>query len=149
MRQRIIEADLIECVLGLGPGLFYNSPMEACVLFCRTQKAPTQRGKVRFVDASADYSRQQGQSFLSAEHIARIVQTARTESNAPGYARTVDVTEIASNNFSLNLPLYVRAHRTDVREPQSVPLAIRQFRDSATQLRDADTRLGASLDALR
>ncbi|MFN7840797.1 MAG: N-6 DNA methylase, partial [Pirellula sp.] len=29
MRRKLIETDLIECVIGLGPNLFYNSPMEA------------------------------------------------------------------------------------------------------------------------
>jgi type I restriction enzyme M protein len=38
LRRKLIEADLIECVLGLGPNLFYNSPMEACVVFCRSKK---------------------------------------------------------------------------------------------------------------
>ena len=38
MRRKLIEADLVECVLGLGPGLFYNSPMEACVIICRSRK---------------------------------------------------------------------------------------------------------------
>jgi type I restriction enzyme M protein len=38
MRRKLIEADAIECVLGLGPNLFYNSPMEACVVICRTSK---------------------------------------------------------------------------------------------------------------
>ena len=43
MRRKLIEADLIECVLGLGPNLFYNSPMEACVVICRTAKAKERR----------------------------------------------------------------------------------------------------------
>jgi len=38
MRRNLIEADVIECVLGLGPNLFYNSPMEACVIICRMNK---------------------------------------------------------------------------------------------------------------
>ena len=38
MRRKLVESDLLECVLGLGPNLFYNSPMEACVVICRTQK---------------------------------------------------------------------------------------------------------------
>jgi hypothetical protein len=38
MRRKLIEADVIECVLGLGPKLFYNSPMEACVVIYRTAK---------------------------------------------------------------------------------------------------------------
>ena len=39
MRRKLVESDLVECVLGLGPNLFYNSPMEACVVICRTQEA--------------------------------------------------------------------------------------------------------------
>ncbi len=46
MRRKLVEADLVECVLGLGPNLFYNSPMEACVVVCRTKKPPKRRGKV-------------------------------------------------------------------------------------------------------
>ncbi len=45
MRQKLVEADLLECVLGLGPNLFYNSPMEACVVVCRTRKPPERRAR--------------------------------------------------------------------------------------------------------
>ena len=44
MRRKLVELDLLECVLGLGPNLFYNSPMEACVVICRTRKQPTRQG---------------------------------------------------------------------------------------------------------
>jgi len=44
MRAKLVQADLVECVLGLGPNLFYNSPMEACVVVCRTQKPPERQG---------------------------------------------------------------------------------------------------------
>jgi type I restriction enzyme M protein len=36
MRRKMIEQDLVECVIGLGPNLFYNSPMEACLLITKT-----------------------------------------------------------------------------------------------------------------
>ena len=39
MRAKIVEADLIEAVIGLGPNLFYNSPMEACIVICRRLNA--------------------------------------------------------------------------------------------------------------
>ena len=51
MRRKLVESDLLECVLGLGPNLFYNSPMEACIVICRTQKPAERRGKVLFIDA--------------------------------------------------------------------------------------------------
>jgi hypothetical protein len=64
MRRKLIEADLIECVLGLGPNLFYNSPMEACVVICRTQKPKTRRGKILFINAVNEVTRERAQSFL-------------------------------------------------------------------------------------
>ena len=35
IRRKMIEEDLVECVIGLGPNLFYNSPMEACLLITK------------------------------------------------------------------------------------------------------------------
>ena len=32
MREKLVRSDMLECVIGLGPNLFYNSPMEACIL---------------------------------------------------------------------------------------------------------------------
>ena len=38
MREKLVRSDMLECVIGLGPNLFYNSPMEACIVICRTKK---------------------------------------------------------------------------------------------------------------
>jgi type I restriction enzyme M protein len=46
MRRKMIELDLVECVIGLGPNLFYNSPMEACLLITKTNKEKIKKGKV-------------------------------------------------------------------------------------------------------
>ena len=65
MRRKLIESDLLECVLGLGPNLFYNSPMEACVVDLPDHRSqPTDRGKILFIDAVAEIARERAQSFL-------------------------------------------------------------------------------------
>ena len=51
MRRKLIEADVVECVLGLGPNLFYNSPMEACVVICRAAKPKARKGRILFINA--------------------------------------------------------------------------------------------------
>lgn len=38
MREKLVRSDMLECVIGLGPNLFYNSPMEACIIICRKNK---------------------------------------------------------------------------------------------------------------
>ncbi|MEJ7784087.1 MAG: class I SAM-dependent DNA methyltransferase [Solirubrobacteraceae bacterium] len=118
MRRRIIEADLIDCVLGLGPGLFYNSSMEACVVFCRTGKPDNQRGRVLLIDASHEYVREDSQSFLSAENVQRIAACHAEWGDGPGFAKVATLDDIAAHDFSLNISTYVsRARLTQEREP--------------------------------
>ena len=73
MREKLIETDMIDCVLGLGPNLFYGSPMEACILICRTHKPKERRGKVLFINAVNEVTRERSQAFLKTDHLYRIV----------------------------------------------------------------------------
>jgi type I restriction enzyme M protein len=115
MRTRVIEADLIECVLGLGPGLFYNSPMEACVLLCRNDKSQGRKGKVMFINAVGEYERRQAQSFLGDANIERIVSAYRSDSDEAEFSKLVDAEAIARNGYNLSIPLYLRSARKNPR----------------------------------
>jgi len=108
MRRRIVEADLIDCVLGLGPGLFYNSPMEACVLFCRSQKPADRRGKVLFINAVEEFTRRQAQSYLEGQHIDRIRAAYEAFEDVAGLSRVVGIDEFSERNFNLNIAQFVR-----------------------------------------
>jgi type I restriction enzyme M protein len=46
MRNKVLDADLIECVVGLGTNLFYNSSMPSCIVVCRTKKIKNRKGKL-------------------------------------------------------------------------------------------------------
>jgi hypothetical protein len=107
MRRQLIEADVIECVLGLGPNLFYNSPMEACVVICRTAKAKERRNKILFINAINEVTRERAQSFLTDEHIARIVKAYEAFKDESGFARVVGLEEIRARDSNLSIPLYV------------------------------------------
>jgi type I restriction enzyme M protein len=58
MRRRLVESERVECVLGLGPGLFYNSPMEACVVICRSRKPAPRQRRILFIDAGQQIARE-------------------------------------------------------------------------------------------
>jgi type I restriction enzyme M protein len=107
MRRKLIEADLIECVLGLGPNLFYNSPMEACVVVCRTQKPRARRGKILFINALNEVTRERAQSFLTDGHFQRVVRAYRDFKDEPGFARVVPIGDIRAKEGNLSIPLYV------------------------------------------
>ncbi len=132
MRQKLVEADLVECVLGLGPNLFYNSPMEACVLVCRTKKPEARRGRILFIDAIGEVSRERAQSSLLSEHIARILGAYGSFAEEAGFAAVATRAQVAAQGYSLSIPLFVKQHGQAPQdgEKRTVAAAWAEFEDS-------------------
>nr|WP_278436221.1 class I SAM-dependent DNA methyltransferase [Enterobacter mori] len=108
MRTKMIEQDWVEAVIGLGPNLFYNSPMESCILVCNRNKASERKGKVIFIDAVNEVTRERAQSFLKPEHQQRILNAFNEFTDEPGFAKVATLADIAANAGNLSIPLYVR-----------------------------------------
>jgi type I restriction system adenine methylase HsdM len=107
LREALVKSDLVECVLGLGEGLFYNSPMPAAVVVLRSRKPTERRGKVLFIDASQEFAREQSQSFLRSNHQRRILDAYRAFADDKGFATVATIDEIGAHSYSLAIPLYV------------------------------------------
>jgi type I restriction enzyme M protein len=108
LREKLLRSDLVECVIGLGANLFYNSPMEACVVICRTNKRPDRRGKILLINALNEVTRKNAQSWLEDGHIKKIADAYEKYENIDGFANVITIAESEKNNFSLSIPLYVR-----------------------------------------
>ncbi len=108
MREKLVKSDVVECVIGLGPNLFYNSPMEACIVICRMNKRPEFRGQVLFINAINEVERKNAQSYLEDKHIKRIADAYEAYATEEGFAKLATLDEIAENSYSLSIPLYVK-----------------------------------------
>ena len=108
LREKLIKSDLVECVIGLGPKLLFNSPMEACIIICRTNKRTERRGQILFINAVNEVTRKNAQSFLDDLHIEKIANAYHAYSDIEGFARVVTIEDTSNNAFSLSIPLYVR-----------------------------------------
>ncbi|MET3525489.1 HsdM family class I SAM-dependent methyltransferase [Phenylobacterium koreense] len=108
MRRRLVASDRVECVLGLGPGLFYNSPMEACVVICRSRKPAERQGRILFIDAVAEIARERAQSFLRPEHQARVLSAYHAFADDPGFAAVADVADVLAADGNLSIARYVK-----------------------------------------
>lgn len=146
MRRKLVDADLVECVLGLGPNLFYNSPMEACVVICRTTKPKGRKGRVLFINAVNEVTRERAQSFLTDAHIQRIVRAYRAFADDPGFARVATLDEIRAKEANLSIPLYVTAvaagDTATGGERPDLAAALDSWLESSKQLRRALSDLG-------
>ena len=101
-------SDLLECVLGLGPGLFYNSPMEACVVICRTRKDDTRAREGPVHRRCQQVVRERGQSFLAPENQERILAAYQAFVDDPGFAKVTTIAEVLDKDCNLSIRRYVR-----------------------------------------
>ena len=104
---------MIDCVIGLAANLFYNSPMEACILICRKNKDVSKRGQILFINAVNDATRKNAESYLEDKHITKIAKAYEEYSDITDFAKVVTIDEVGKNNFSLAIPLYVKQSITD------------------------------------
>jgi len=139
IRQKILEMDLLEAVIGLGPNLFYGTGLAACILVFRAQKAPGRQGRVLMIDASSLYLRGRNQNTLEPEHAQQILAWYRGFTDVPGHAHVATLAEIAENDWNLNIPRYVEPVIEE--ETISVEQALANLKQSLDAAYEAEDRL--------
>ena len=107
IRANLIRTDLLECIIGIGRNLFFNSPMEACVVICNRNKSKEKKNKILFIDAKDKVTRKNTESFLEPEHIKEIVDTYMAFKPVEGFAGIANIGTIQENKNMLSIPLYV------------------------------------------
>ncbi|MFH0797165.1 MAG: class I SAM-dependent DNA methyltransferase [Candidatus Omnitrophota bacterium] len=109
MRKKMIESDVVEAVIGLGPNLFYNAPMEACVLVCNKGKKKDRREKILFINAVNEVKRESAFSYLTADHIDKIHKAFVGYKDIDDFAKVMSVKVVLANSGNMAIPLYVNA----------------------------------------
>ena len=104
IRKALIDENLLETVIGLPEKLFYGTGIPAAILVFRKNKKDD---KVLFIDASREYQDGKNQNQLRDTDLQKILAAAVDRKNQDKYAYLASVTEIAENDFNLNIPRYV------------------------------------------
>lgn len=133
MREEMIKADLVECVIALGKNLFYNSIMESCLLITTNNKPDNRKGKVLFIDAREELKKEKTMSFLLTQHIDKIFDAYDQFKNNDHFSRVVDIETILSKEASLNIPLYISPKKDD--EIPAPSEAFIEWEDSSKELK--------------
>lgn len=107
IRKKLLEDDLLEAVIGLGPNIFYGTQLAACVLVFKQNKDASKKNKVLFIDASDQVRVGRAQNFLETEHVNQIFDWYIQNNNVENYVKVASIKEIKENDFNLNIPLYV------------------------------------------
>ena len=143
IRQKILQMDLIEAVIGLGPNLFYGAGLAACILVARQRKKKDRKKKVLILDASREFKTGRAQNELLPEHVDRIYGWYQDYQDVEGIARVITLDEIAANDHNLNIPRYIEPE--SVQEVLTVEDSMKCLKESARVAFAAEDRLVAIL----
>lgn len=89
-----------------------------------------------------EVTRERAQSFLTDDHIERIVEAYKAFKDEPGFTRVATLEEIRAKDGNLSIPLYVPPQATEAREERAgyaagLPGAISEWLASSAQVRAA------------
>lgn len=107
IRKALLEQDLLEAVVGLGPNVFYGTQLAACVMVFKQNKEAEQKQKVLFIDASDQIRVGRAQNFLEHEHVQQIYSWYCNYVDVENYVKVASMDDLKENDFNLNIPLYV------------------------------------------
>lgn len=104
IRQKLIEENLLDAVIGLPEKLFYGTGIPAAILIFKKQKADN---GILFIDASREFKAGKNQNLLAEENIQKIIDAYRARAGVDKYAYFASLEEIRDNDYNLNIPRYV------------------------------------------
>jgi type I restriction system adenine methylase HsdM len=112
IRKAFLEKDLIECVIGMASNLFYGTGLAPCIIILKARKREERYKKVLFIDSASLFKRGRNQNTLESDQIMKIDQLYKSFKSIEGFSYLATDKEIITNNYNLNIPLYVASVQT-------------------------------------
>jgi type I restriction enzyme M protein len=104
IRQKLIENNLLDAVIGLPSNLFYGTSIPATILVFKKNRT---HDDILFIDASREFDKGSNQNHLNDNHIDKIITTYRNRQEVDKYAHVATIAELQENDYNLNIPRYV------------------------------------------
>lgn len=114
IRRNLVQRGYIKAIVGLPPNLFFGTGIPACLVVIDKKDAGARKG-IFMINAAAGFAKDGAKNRLREQDIHRIIDTYLRQTDVPGYARLVPVSEIADpkNDYNLNLPRYIDSIEKD------------------------------------
>jgi type I restriction enzyme M protein len=110
IREHLIkDKNYLDAVIGLPANIFYGTSIPTCILILKKNRnADAERSRsVLFIDASQHFEKVKTQNYLRKEDIAKIISSYKNRSAEDKYSYVAPLSEIAENDYNLNIPRYV------------------------------------------
>lgn len=132
IRERLLDADLVDSVIALPVNLFYNTSIPAAILVLRTKSRHA--GKVLFVDATQAFEKAKKQNTLTDEHVDLISKAAEIcEGVGCVRAKLVAAEDVATADADLSVARWMPAEQAALADVPRALYALRETEQAASQ----------------
>ena len=143
MRKNLLEAGLVDAVIALPGGMFYNTSIPAAILVLRT--AQRVAGEVLFVDATSTFVKQKKQNAFSEEQVSQVLRVlANRETVEAVRALSVTVADLLAADGDLSPSRWLP---TEASATVDVPAALAGLRRAEALASSASVAFWAKLEA--
>jgi type I restriction enzyme M protein len=109
IRKHLVDNNYIDCIIQLPDNLFFGVTIATCIMVLKKGKSDN---KTLFIDASREYIKVTKNNKLTDENIARIVAAFEARANQEHFARLVNNSDIAAQDYNLSVSNYVEQEDT-------------------------------------
>jgi len=149
IRKNLVESDYIDTIIGLGPNLFYNAPMDSCIVVCRKNKPEMKKKKIMFIRAYDQTYKEGNQNFLSVDHVKNIFNWYSEFKEIPGRTKIASIEEVRKNNYIINVALYARPeHGNDNSKKSNIESFVKNWSESSEQVKSSLDKLIVDLEEI-
>ena len=139
IRQKMIESDIIECVVTLVGNLFYGAGVSACILFMNNNKPLAHRGKICMIDATGIYTAQRAKNIMTEKDTDEVYRLWQNYTPVMDKCAVVDLETIAAKGYTLSVNTYIEKTPVAALDPKKVRCefmaALQEVRDSEAELK--------------
>jgi type I restriction enzyme M protein len=127
IREYLIkEKNYLDTVIGLPANIFYGTSIPTCILVLKKKRENT--NDILFIDASQHYEKVKTQNVLRTEDIDKIISTYQNRMGKPKYSHVALLSEVATNDYNLNIPRYVDTfEEEDVIDLKAITAELREL----------------------
>lgn len=104
IRQKLIELNYIDAIIGLPAKVFYNTDIPTVILVLKKNKV---NKDILFMDASEEFKKAPPKNVLEEKHIDKILETYQGNKEIDRFSKLIKLEEIEENDYNLNIPRYI------------------------------------------
>ena len=138
MRKKLIESDMLECVIALVGNLFYGAGVSACILFINSNKPVAHRGKVCLIDATGIYTAQRAKNIMTEENTDEVYRLWENYESVIDKCAIVPIETLREKDYTLSVNTYIEKTPAEAMDPKQVR---RHFMEALQAVRDAEENL--------